>query len=58
MTANILAARMGPAAISGMNLMLDSVFAQIERVPKINRLETITREVVEVAREGLSVGTT
>lgn len=37
--------------------LMDRLFAQIERVIKINRLQMITREVVEVARESLVVGT-
>jgi DNA transposition AAA+ family ATPase len=37
--------------------LMDRLFAQIERVLKINRLQMITPEVVEVARQGLVVGT-
>lgn len=36
--------------------LLDRLFAQMTRVMKINHLHQITREVVEVAREGLVVG--
>jgi len=36
--------------------LMDRLFAQIERVMKNNHLQMITREVVEVAREGLVVG--
>jgi len=32
------------------------LFAQIERVLEINRLRTITAEVVETARESLVIG--
>jgi hypothetical protein len=31
-------------------------FAQIRRVPEINELRTVTREVVETARETLVIG--
>ena len=37
--------------------LMDRLFALIERVMKINHLQMITREVVEVAREGLVIGT-
>lgn len=36
--------------------LLDRLFAQVQRVMKINHLRTITPEVVEVARESLVVG--
>jgi len=35
---------------------MDRLFAQIERVMKINHLQMIMREVVEVACEGLVEG--
>ena len=45
------------ARITGGNFRLvQRLFSQIERVLAINRLRTITAEVVETARENLIVG--
>lgn len=45
------------ARITGGNFRLvQRLFAQIARVLEINRLGTITKEVVETAREGLMIG--
>jgi DNA transposition AAA+ family ATPase len=38
--------------------LLNRLVAQIRRITELNRLQTITREVVEVARECLVIGTT
>jgi hypothetical protein len=37
--------------------LVHRLFAQIQRILKINDLNTITREVVEAARETLLIGT-
>lgn len=38
--------------------LLDRLFAQIQRILEINRLQTITAEVVDAARETLVIGQT
>ena len=44
--------------ITGGNFrLIERLFGQIQRVLDINQLTTITREVVEAAREGLVIGT-
>ncbi len=45
------------ARVTGGNFRLvQQLFSQIERVLEINRLRTITKEVVETARESLVIG--
>ena len=45
------------ARITGGNFRLvHRLFAQIQRVLEINELRTVTREVVETARETLVIG--
>jgi hypothetical protein len=45
------------ARIFGGNFrLLQRLFSQIERILRINQLQTITQEVVEAAREQLVVG--
>ena len=41
---------------SGNFRLLQRLFAQIARVLQINQLQTVTKEVVEVARESLVIG--
>ncbi len=36
--------------------LVERLFAQIQRIMEINNLSTITREVVETARESLVIG--
>jgi hypothetical protein len=44
------------ARVAGGNVRLGQrLFSQLERMPEINRLRTITAEVVETARESLIV---
>ncbi|MGZ4620309.1 MAG: ATP-binding protein [Frankiaceae bacterium] len=38
--------------------LVERLFAQIARILEINNLRSITREVVETAREALVIGTT
>jgi hypothetical protein len=45
------------ARITGGNFrLIHRLFAQIQRVLEINELRTVTREVVEAARETLVIG--
>ncbi len=37
-------------------MFLTGLFAQIQRILEINELRTVTREVVETARETLVIG--
>ena len=45
--------RPSPAFTSGNYRLVQRLFAQIQRIMEINNLSTITREVVETARESL-----
>lgn len=40
----------------GNFMLIQRLFTQIERIPKINHLDTITTEVVEAARDSLVIG--
>ncbi len=46
------------ARITGGNFrLIERLFGQIQRVLEINQLRTVTREVVEAARDTLVIGT-
>jgi DNA transposition AAA+ family ATPase len=42
--------------INGNFRLVNRLFAQIKRILEIDQLTTITREVIETAREGLVIG--
>ena len=41
----------------GNSRLLNRLLAQVERIKRLNGLGTVTREVVEAARECLAIGT-
>jgi hypothetical protein len=43
-------------AYEDIDLIIVRLFTQIERILEINKLETITTEVVEAARDSLVIG--